>query len=157
MGEHEALDGVAAHGTQDVGLGDGFDSFVTDADSAAVVHALQHWLGQSDPVIFYLHGPSGSGRSHLLQAAAQRAGGLYLPLRVLVAVEPAAVCDGLELVPLLALDDLDAVSVDPRWAEALFHLFNRAVAAGHRWALIGGGNHEAAGRDACGSKIRRRS
>jgi len=112
--------------------GDGFDCFVCDEANAAAVHALQHWLSQSTPVVFYLHGPAGSGRTHLLQASAQQAGGLYLPLRELAEVEPASVCDGLEQIPLLALDDLDAVAADPAWAEALFHLFNRSAAAGHR-------------------------
>ncbi len=116
--------------------GDGLDNFVCDDGNAVAVHALRHWLQQSDPIVFYLHGPAGSGRTHLLQAAAQRAGGLYLPLRELVAVEPAPVCDGLEQMPLLALDDLDAVAAEPVWAEALFHLFNRCAAIGHR-LLIG--------------------
>ena len=112
--------------------GDGFDSFVTDDGNAAAVHALQHWLIQSGATIFYLHGPAGSGRTHLLQAAMQRSGGLYLPLRELAEMEPSAVCEGLEAMPLLALDDLDVVAAQPVWAEALFHLFNRVAAAGLR-------------------------
>ena len=112
--------------------GDALDGFVCDDGNLAVVHALRHWLQQAEPTVFYLHGPAGSGRTHLLQAAAQRAGGLYLPLRELIAVEPASVCEGLEQMPLLALDDLDAVAAEPAWAEALFHLFNRCAAVGHR-------------------------
>lgn len=122
--------------------GDGFDSFVSDAGNAAAIHALRQWLLPSDaaisavavsaPIIFYLHGPVGSGRTHLLQAAAQRGGGLYLPLRELEGVDPASVCEGLEQMSLLALDDLDAVTAEPAWAEALFHLFNRVADAGHQ-------------------------
>jgi DnaA family protein len=112
--------------------GDGFERFVCDEANAAVVHALRHWLEQGDSPIFFLHGSDGCGRTHLLQAAAQYTGGLYLPLGELAAVEPTAVCDDLEQLPLLALDDLDAVARDPVWAEALFHLCNRCFAAGHR-------------------------
>lgn len=122
--------------------GDGLDNFVSDAGNAAAVHALRQWLLPADsataaaavsaPTVFYLHGPAGCGRTHLLQAAAQRAGGLYLPLRELEGVDPASVCEGLEQMPLLALDDLDAVTAEPAWAEALFHLFNRVADAGHQ-------------------------
>ncbi len=116
--------------------GDGFDSFVCDEGNAAVLHALRRWLAGADSTVFYLYGPEGCGRTHLLQAAAQQAGGLYLPLRELAAVEPASVCDGLEQMSLLALDDLDAVAAGPVWAEVLFHLFNRVAGRGHR-LLIG--------------------
>ncbi len=112
--------------------GDGFERFVCDDANTAVVHALRHWLGESGSPIFFLHGPAGSGRTHLLQASVQRMGGLYLPLRELADVDPVEVCEGLEQLPLLALDDIDAVAVDVAWAEALFHLCNRCFAAGHR-------------------------
>lgn len=78
----------------------------------------------------FLHGPPGSGKTHLLQAACHEAsaGGrpcAYLPLGELLERDPDAVLDGLDRLDLLALDDLQAVSARPDWARALFGLFNR--------------------------------
>lgn len=77
----------------------------------------------------YLWGASGSGRSHLLQAACHRmaeAGGIamYLPLAEMVKHGP-ALLEGMEEVDLLCLDELDALVGHAQWQEALFHLYNR--------------------------------
>lgn len=109
-----------------------FDNFIVDAANAGAVHALRGWLARHESAVFYLFGPRGSGRTHLLQAAALESSAVYLPLGELAAAEPEAVCEGLEAVALTVLDDVDRVTADPRWCEALFHLFNRIVAADHR-------------------------
>jgi DnaA family protein len=115
-----------------------FDNFVVAAANTAAIHALRAWLEQGEAGVFYLSGPSGSGRSHLLQAACQQlrasgadgAGAFYLPLRQLATQSPAELLEGLDAVRLLCLDDIDAVLGDPIWAEQLFHLFNRLMARG---------------------------
>lgn len=115
-----------------------FANFVATGASAATVHALQQWLAQPQSPVFYLTGPEGSGRSHLLQAAAvSTPRSIYLPLRELAHAEPAVVCEGLEGNALLVFDDVDAVSADLAWCEALFHLFNRQLAAGSRLLFSG--------------------
>lgn len=112
-----------------------FDNFVANP---AVVHALRAWLERGEAGVFYLSGPPGSGRSHLLQAACQalgaddgpEAGTFYLPLRQLAQQNPVELLESLDQARLLCLDDIDAVTADPLWAEQLFHLFNRLVARG---------------------------
>ena len=81
----------------------------------------------------YLHGPSGSGRSHLLQAACHQlpAGdALYLPLEQLGEMPAADVLFGIEQLALVCLDNLDSVAGDDAWEQALFHLCNRARESG---------------------------
>ena len=75
----------------------------------------------------FLWGPSGVGKSHLLQAACTASGheALYLPLADLVEYPPDALLDGCEAASIVAIDELDAVLNQPHWHEALFHLFNR--------------------------------
>ena len=78
----------------------------------------------------YLCGPTGSGRSHLLQAACHKADQLgfpsvYLPLDELNYYKPEQLFEGLSALPLVCLDNINAVLGDKAWEEALFHLFNQ--------------------------------
>ena len=77
-----------------------------------------------------LHGEAKSGRSHLLEAAcllahSKQRNALYLPMKTLSTTATADLFDGLESIPLLALDDVDCLAGKPAWEEALFHLYNR--------------------------------
>lgn len=99
--------------------------------NAAVTHTLQ----QGEEPFVYLWGASGSGKSHLLQAlchAATESGAvaIYLPLDG-EGVAP-AMLEGLELMSLVCLDNLDAVAGDGMWEQALFHLYNRLRESGNR-------------------------
>jgi len=95
----------------------------------SVLQALQgQWTTQGEPYL-YLWGAQGSGVSHLLQAACHYADGIghqsmYLPLSEVADYGP-SVLEGIDQLPLVALDDLSAVAGDDAWEEALFHLFNR--------------------------------
>jgi DnaA family protein len=90
-------------------------------------------FAQRDPRLgtnLAIWGASGAGLTHLLQAVTHAAFKTgchvqYLPLRDLIDQAPERVCDGLEQVEMLCLDDLDAISGQPAWEQALFHLFNR--------------------------------
>lgn len=108
------------------------EAFVPTGNEQAVasIEGLTGWFAQS----LFLAGPSGSGRSHLLQAACGRmsaAGGtaVYIPLAEHVE-GPTAPLDGLETLSLVTVDDLDALVGRSDWQEAFFHLFNRLRDAG---------------------------
>ncbi len=105
------------------------------ADHALLQAAMADLLARPASLL-YLHGEPGSGRSHLLAALCAEAQSLglsaaLLPLAALQD-EPPSLLDGLESQDLLVLDDIDVVAGDADWEEALFHLFNRARAAGSR-------------------------
>lgn len=108
-----------------------FDSFLLSEANREAASALRLALASSDWFAFFLHGPEESGRSHLLEASCQQCASqgrqaMYLPLAELKQAGP-SLLDGLEAMDLLCLDDLDAVSNDPEWAESLFHLHNRSA------------------------------
>ncbi len=89
-----------------------------------------------EPLVF-LHGPTGVGKSHLLQAACHLlpAASCYLPLAELRNLPGEDLLQGLESRQLVCLDDVDAVGGDDAWELALFHFCNRARAAGCRLLL----------------------
>ena len=72
-----------------------FDSFLCDGSSAALLHKLKEQLHPEGEPCIFIHGPEGSGKSHLLQAACHFAesSAVYLPLAELVAQEPAEMRD----------------------------------------------------------------
>jgi len=89
----------------------------------------------------YLHGAAGSGKSHLLQALCAATGATggavaYLPLAQAGELEP-EVCEGLEEMALVCVDDIDRIAGSNPWEAALFHLYNRLRDAGHRWVAAG--------------------
>ena len=76
----------------------------------------------------FLAGPTGTGKTHLLIAAARAARGFYLdPAEP--GVDPEAM-DRLEAVPLVCVDGLGAASGHADWEQALFRLFNALESAG---------------------------
>ncbi len=105
-----------------------FANFLSpDANRAAVDTLRRQGEPGGEPVIF-LHGATGSGKSHLLQAACHRTGGgaLYLPLAELAPYSPDDVLQGVEFMDLVCFDDLQAVAGNAQWEAALFNFYNRA-------------------------------
>lgn len=99
-------------------------------EAVAAIRRLASHQGQS----LYLAGPTGSGRSHLLQAACgemSRAGetAVYVPLAEYIHASP-TLLEGLEHLSLVALDDIDRISGHSAWEEAVFHCYNRLHEAG---------------------------
>lgn len=88
-------------------------------DNQAVLLALQ----QRESI--WVHGPVGSGRTHLAQAHIAQAGGFYLSLADSM-LSP-DVLDGLESFSPLYLDDVDSIAGQPLWEEALFALWNACL------------------------------
>lgn len=127
-----------------------FDNFC-GAENRAVVQSLQHGADGNGDQFTYLWGTPGVGKSHLLQAACQRAAeqGLavaYLPLADFVDKQvgmPVEALDGLESLSLVCLDDVQAVAGVAHWEEALFHLYNRLRDSGA--VLLAAGDASPAG------------
>jgi DnaA family protein len=112
-----------------------FENFYS-GDAQEIVDQMQLSASGKGEQSVYVSGPSGVGCSHLLQAACHQAeasglNSVYLPLEELVAYSP-AIFESLEELPLIALDNLQAVAGQKQWEEALFHLFNRVRDSGGR-------------------------
>ncbi|MBZ0330474.1 DnaA regulatory inactivator Hda [Halomonas sp. ANAO-440] len=110
-----------------------FDSFLPGAN-ATLLETLTHQLDENGEPFVYLWGATGTGRTHLLQAACHAASSrdlraLYLPLEELGHFPP-LMLEEVERLDLIAIDDLDAVVGRKRWEEGLFHAFNRLRDAG---------------------------
>ena len=109
-----------------------FEHFHAGANAAALAAVQALATAHGAPWI-YLHGASGSGRSHLLLAACQAASAVgrrvqYLPLNTLT--NQASALRGVAGSELLALDDLGAICGNHDAEHALFDLYNRARAEG---------------------------
>lgn len=119
----------------DVRLGDQatFENFYTDDANQQALQAARELLATSSGQSVLLHGPPGSGRSHILQAACHAGGAesRYLPMRELAEFAAADVLDGFLCSGLLAVDDVQCVAGKPHWEQALFGLFNQQREAGY--------------------------
>ena len=110
---------------------DHFDEFVAGPNEIALA-AVRQLLDETGGSLF-LSGPEGSGKSHLLNALchAARENGLaafYIALKRLPE-EAAASLEGLQVLDLVCVDDLDSVAGNPVWENALFACFNEVRAA----------------------------
>lgn len=107
-----------------------FDNFLP-GQNQTTYEFVQHLIdghGQGETSVF-LYGTSGTGKTHLLQAACQhltQRGGssVYLPLTQFkqFSIE---MLDGLEHLNLVCIDDIQEIAQIKVWETALFHLFNR--------------------------------
>jgi DnaA family protein len=109
-----------------------FDNFLPSPGSRALIAALRTQAGGSGEPIIYLYGPTGVGKSHLLQASCHLvgAGSVYLPLGEVADCAPEEVLQGIETLKLVCLDDVDRVLGRADWELALFNLVNRARQSG---------------------------
>lgn len=108
-----------------------FDSFLAGANGQALAAARGLAAGQGQALL-YLHGIEGVGKSHLLQAiCAAVPGAAYLPLRQL-RERDASLLEGIHGLPLIAIDDPQAIAGQPEWERGLFTLYNDSLATGTR-------------------------
>jgi DnaA family protein len=117
---------------------DRLDDFVAGPNEAAL-EAVRRLLDEPGGSLF-LSGPKGSGKSHLLNGLchAARDRGLaafYIALGRLPE-EAAAGLDGLQVLDLVCVDDIDRVAGNAVWERALFRCFNEVRSAQGR-LLIG--------------------
>lgn len=92
--------------------------------------ALESFCRLDNLDFLYLYGETGTGKTHLLIACAEKVKKLgfrviYLSLAELIQTSEPAVLQSLEHADLLCLDDLEAVAGHKEWEVALFHCFNR--------------------------------
>jgi DnaA family protein len=110
-----------------------FATFTAGGNGALLAHLTSRDAALARDAL-WIWGVAGAGKSHLLQAAcAERPAGeaIYLPLGELAGRDP-GLLDGIEGLPLVALDDIDCVAQQPDWNRALFNLFNGVAAEGGR-------------------------
>lgn len=96
-----------------------------NAEALAAVRTMAE--GAGEPFVF-LFGQSGTGKTHLLQAACLAATerdrkASFVPLGI-SGIEP-SLLESLELRDLVAVDDIQAIAGHAGWERALFDLFNR--------------------------------
>ena len=101
------------------------DLFFAGRNTEALA-AVQRTATGQHPRLLLLHGPTGSGRTHLLQGAvrAASAGGRSAAYVALASAEVPAVLEGLEQCDLVCVDDIDAHSAQREWALALLRLLD---------------------------------
>ena len=120
-----------------------FETFVTEQESqAAALNGLQSALKHASGSAFYLHGESGVGKTHLLQASCryiteQGHASVYLPFGDLSLPLIPDVLIGLEQTPLVALDDMNGIIGQTKWELALANLITKSSVQGHTVLLTG--------------------
>ncbi|MGH8231186.1 MAG: DnaA regulatory inactivator Hda [Steroidobacteraceae bacterium] len=110
-----------------------FDSYVPSVNIAAV-EQLRTLARAGQAGVVWLSGPSGVGKSHLLQASCALArsvgvDGVYLPLVELVDLGPEAL-EGWQRSGIVALDDVDAIAGRADWERAVFRLYREVQESG---------------------------
>jgi DnaA family protein len=110
-------------------------------ENALAVGTLRHVLAKLNDHLVYLWGAPGVGVSHLLQAAihdvqSQGLNAVYLPLSECLDYGVEAL-EGLDECDAVGLDDIDLITSDDNWQEAIFHFYNRMRDSG-KLILVGG-------------------
>jgi DnaA family protein len=107
-----------------------------EGENGAAVTGLIELVRESGRPPMWLYGPSGVGKTHLLQASCALAGerGLAAAYLALSGAAPPVpgVLAGFERLDLVALDDLDAIAGLPAWERPLFTLHNGLSELGGR-------------------------
>jgi DnaA family protein len=96
-------------------------------ENALTVHTLKK-LSHLKENFIYLWGQKSVGKTHLLQACCHTYQNhhspiIYIPLKQHRSFS-LEILKGLHHIDLVCLDDVDVVSTDIHWAEALFHCYN---------------------------------
>lgn len=96
-------------------------------DNTEVVKHLQT-ICSSQELQTYLWGEAGTGKTHLLQATVQTANthgltSFYLSLDSTALPDPSIV-DGLENLDIVCLDNVEQISENEEWEQALFNFYN---------------------------------
>lgn len=106
-----------------------FEGFIGNENLLLKATLAEQAAGHGEAQVF-IHGPSGSGKSHLAQAACYHAGSLgrpaaYWPLRQ-IGGQLAAASEQIDAFALAVVDDVDALVGQAEGEFLLFDLINRA-------------------------------
>lgn len=120
--------------------GSSFENFLP-ASNREAVERLRLTVQARVSAFLFFWGESGSGKTHLLQAAcrsmqAQASDAAYVPLANIDELSTALLEDR-ERAAVVCLDDVDRVAGDVAWETALFALCERVRAAGGRLVASG--------------------
>lgn len=107
-----------------------FASFL-DAGNETLVATLAGLASGDTGQGCWIWGAPATGKTHLLQAACDKAGdqSVYVPLKMLAEAGP-GILEGLANRELVCIDDIDRVAGDRDWELALFDLCNQLQDAG---------------------------
>lgn len=107
-----------------------FGNFVTGGDDNAQLVSMLEKVAEGESEFVYLYGETGTGRSHLLQAFAQRYSECqpqaliaYIPLDNMQLVPD--MVEGLAGFDAVCIDGLERCLGDKAWETALFNLYNQ--------------------------------
>ena len=107
-----------------------FNNYLLTGLNDELVNSLQAEILPEN--FYFIWGVSGSGKSHLLQAAcALHENSVYLPLQLFYSYGM-EVLDGLHQMDFICIDDVQLVLGDVLWEEKLFSLFNSCQATNSR-------------------------
>jgi len=103
---------------------DSFDNFIVGENQQAIFS-----LQNDDEALIFLWGEHSSGKSHLLQALvnqyqAKGLNAIYIPLQLGNGFAP-ELLEGLDVMDLVCLDDMQSIAGHREWEVALFHFFNK--------------------------------
>ncbi|HMN43467.1 MAG TPA: DnaA regulatory inactivator Hda [Povalibacter sp.] len=92
----------------------------------ATVDALRAAAIGAPPTCLFLHGPTGGGKTHLLQALCAEASQqgysvAYLPLADVMSMGP-ELLSGCGEIACVCIDDVEVIAAQPAWERALFRL-----------------------------------
>ncbi len=112
-----------------------FDNFLVCEKNQLVVEALHDFFVNDYDTSMMIWGEHGCGISHLLQAAQQKKAASnmqYLPLRDLLHYPAESICQGLETLDGLIVDNIEVIAGHQNWEEHFFFLFNRLRESGKK-------------------------
>jgi DnaA family protein len=103
-----------------------FDAFYSGINAEVVTHLQRICI--SHEVQIFLWGEEGSGKSHLLKAACQKANNLkktafYFSLEA-DNLPPPSMLHGLESLDLVCFDNIEQIAGNSDWEKAFFNFFN---------------------------------
>ena len=107
-----------------------FKNFYAATNTAVIAQIESCVADKSSESSIYLWGTNSAGKTHLLEAACNKATkenltSAYVPLKYAQDFKP-SILDNLEACQLICLDDVDVIAGQAVWEQALFHLYNRA-------------------------------
>ena len=122
-----------------------FDTFVVEQESIAIaVASFQQSLMNNQSDLILLNGEQKSGKTHLLQSACRFFGEnsltsdsstVYLPLADKNLPLIPIILDGLEMVKLICIDDIEEVIGIKEWEVALANLITKSQAQGQKLVI----------------------